>query len=189
VDGGRHAGSRRGAPAGTPSASCEAGRSAPGGHYRQPVDLDYRRDIDTTLTRAHEPSDGYAGALVSALGMIDMATTAAIDTSQVSHTPEHTEALGLGLRPSLSSDVDTTMAQDPFTLMRSTFTLQRLLLLQRARNGEENLPPPLSCRDVLECATIQGAQAMGPGDKTGSLTPGKEADIVLLRADRLNVWP
>jgi 5-methylthioadenosine/S-adenosylhomocysteine deaminase len=103
--------------------------------------------------------------------------------------PAIQDALDVGLRPSLSSDVDATMAQDPFTLMRSTFTLQRLMLLQRARNGEQNLPELLTCRDVLEFATLRGAQAMGLGDKVGSLTPGKEADIVLLRADRLNVWP
>jgi cytosine/adenosine deaminase-related metal-dependent hydrolase len=81
------------------------------------------------------------------------------------------------------------MAQDPFTLMRSAFTLQRLLLLQRARNGEQNLPPLLTCRDVLEFATIEGARCAGLEHKVGTLTPGKEADIVMLAADRLNVWP
>ena len=103
--------------------------------------------------------------------------------------PPIQEALDHGIRPSLSSDVDATMAQDPFTLMRSAFTLQRLLLLQRARKGEQNLPPLLTCRDVLEFATIEGARCAGLDSKVGTLTPGKEADIVLLAADRLNVWP
>ena len=89
----------------------------------------------------------------------------------------------------LSSDVDVTMAQDPFTVMRACFTLQRLNLLQRARRGEKNLPPLLTCRDVLEFATVAGARCAGLESKVGTLTPGKEADIVLLAADRLNVWP
>ena len=41
-------------------------------------------------------------------------------------------------------------------------------------------PLPLSSRDALEFATIQGARACGLDHKTGSLTPGKEADIVLI---------
>ena len=81
------------------------------------------------------------------------------------------------------------MAQDFFTVMRSTFTLQRLLILQRARKGEQNLPPLLTCRDVLEFATIEGARCANLDGKVGTLTPGKEADIVVLRADRLDVWP
>jgi len=287
---------------------------------------DYNRDISSTLTPAYQPADVYAGALVTALGMIDMGTTAAVDTSQVSHTPEHTDAgiralqdagiravyaywrgqgpatqypqdvarlqktyfgsqdqlltlalgatldakvfafareaglrtvshgvsnaterallelgragllrpgdeyihctqlsdeawrlikdtggrvslatpiemamghgmpgiqsaLDHGIRPSLSSDVDATMAQDPFTIMRATFTLQRLMVLQRASRGETNLPPLLTCRDVLEFATIEGARCADLDRKVGTLTPGKEADIVLLAADRINVWP
>jgi len=253
---------------------------------------DYSRDIGNTLTPAYQPADAYAGVLVTALGMIDMGTTTAVDTSQVSHTPEHSDAciralqesgiravyaywrgsgpdmrypedlvrlqrsyfssqdqlltlalgavldakifsyarevgvrcvshgvsnntertllelgragllrpgdeyihcthlsdtawrllkdtgahvsvaapiemamghglppiqaaLDHGIRPSLSSDVDATMAQDPFTIMRSAFTLQRLMLLQRARGGEQNLPPLLTSRDVIELATLQ----------------------------------
>lgn len=42
-------------------------------------------------------------------------------------------------------------------------------------------------RDVLEFATVQGARACGLGAKTGSLTPGKEADIVLIDTDSLNL--
>jgi cytosine/adenosine deaminase-related metal-dependent hydrolase len=73
--------------------------------------------------------------------------------------------------------------------MRSTYTLQRLLVLQRARKGEPNLPPLLNCRDLLEFATIAGARCANLDGKVGSLTPGKEADIVMLTANSLDVWP
>ena len=42
---------------------------------------------------------------------------------------------------------------------------------------------------MLEFATIEGARCADLDSKVGTLTPGKEADIVLLRADRLDVWP
>lgn len=49
--------------------------------------------------------------------------------------------------------------------------------------------PPLTFHDVLEMATINGAKAMGLGDITGSLTPGKRADVICVRADDLNMVP
>jgi cytosine/adenosine deaminase-related metal-dependent hydrolase len=287
---------------------------------------DYNRDVQMTLTPVYEPEDAYAGELITALGMIEMGTTAIVDISQVSHSPEHSNAciralqdagiravfsyhrgagprarypqditrlqrtyfsskdqlltlalttgldaklyalarevgvpavlhlvgqdlsepllelgrggllrpgdeyihcLGLndaawrlikdtggrvslctqidmamghgtptiqdaldhGLRPSLSSDHGVEIAQDFFTIMRSTFTFQRNQLFQRARNGEQNLPPLLSCRELLEFATIEGARCANIDSKVGTLTPGKEADILLLTADRLNIWP
>jgi len=287
---------------------------------------DYNRDVQNTLTPVYEPEDAYAGELVTALGMIDMGTTAVVDLSQVSHTPEHSnaciralqdagiravfayhrgagpqarypqdivrlqrtyfsskdqlltlalttnldakhyalarevgvpavqhlvgkdlsapllelgragllrpgdefihclglndaawrlikdtggrislctqidmamghgtptiqEALDHGLRPSLSSDHGVEIAQDFFTVMRSTFTFQRNQIFQRARNGEQNLPPLLSCRDLLEFATVEGARCASIESKVGTLSPGKEADILLLTADRLNIWP
>ena len=287
---------------------------------------DYNRDVQSKLTPAYEPDDAYAGELITALGMIDMGTTAIVDISQVAHTPEHSDAcihalqdagiravfsyhrgtgprtrypqdirrlqqayfsskdqlltlalttgldaklyalarevgvpavlhlvgkdlsgpllelgragllrpgdeyihcLGLddaawrlikdtgghvslctqidmamghgtptiqealdhGFRPSLSSDHGVEITQDFFTVMRSTFTFQRNQIFQRARNGEQNLPPVLSCRDLLEFATIEGARCANIDSKVGTLTPGKEADILLLTADRLNIWP
>jgi imidazolonepropionase-like amidohydrolase len=57
------------------------------------------------------------------------------------------------------------------------------------RTGAQNLPALLTCRDVLEFATVEGARCTGLEHKVGPLTPGKDADIVLLKADRLNVWP
>ena len=49
--------------------------------------------------------------------------------------------------------------------------------------------PALTFRRVLEIGTLAGARALGLGDEVGSLTPGKAADILLIRADDLNVGP
>jgi 5-methylthioadenosine/S-adenosylhomocysteine deaminase len=51
------------------------------------------------------------------------------------------------------------------------------------------IPAPLTTRDVLRYATMNGAKALGLDHKTGSLTPGKEADIIILDATKLNVAP
>ena len=103
--------------------------------------------------------------------------------------PPIQQALDLGIRPSLSSDVETTMAADMFTQMRSVFILQRALINDRSIKGEKDLPPLLTARDVVELATLQGARVNGLERKVGSLTPGKEADIVMLRTDLPNTLP
>jgi 5-methylthioadenosine/S-adenosylhomocysteine deaminase len=288
------------------------------------LDPDYNRDVQTKLTPAFEPADVYAGVLVTALGLIDLGTTAMVDLSQISHTPEHSDAcihalqdsgiravcaysrglgpatqypqdilrlqrayfsskdqlltlalgagldanafrvardagvpavlhirnnsaglltlgrtgllrpgdeyihctnlsgdawrligdtgghvslcpqiemsmghgmpavqdaLDHGLRPSLSSDHSVTIAPDFFTIMRTVFAFQRMQIFARARTGAQDLPPLLTCREVLEFATIEGARCAGLDGKIGTLTPGKDADIVMLRADRLSLWP
>ncbi len=47
--------------------------------------------------------------------------------------------------------------------------------------GATGAPPPLSSDQVLRMATLEGARALGWGDLTGSLDPGKSADIIAVR--------
>ena len=61
--------------------------------------------------------------------------------------------------------------------------------LARERAGEKNLPALLTAREVVEFATIEGAKDNRVDRKVGTLTPGKEADIILLRTDQINVMP
>jgi cytosine/adenosine deaminase-related metal-dependent hydrolase len=94
--------------------------------------------------------------------------------------------LAAGIRPSLSGDTETVGTGDLFTQMRLALACERLL----SANGL--LPdkvPPVKVRDMLEFATIVGAQACGLEQRTGSLSPGKRADIVLVRATDLNLAP
>src|SRR5712692_4834635 len=54
------------------------------------------------------------------------------------------------------------------------------------------IPAPLTTRDVLRYATVNGAKALqldGKYGKVGSLTPGYEADIIILDATAINVAP
>ena len=122
-----------------------------------------------------------SGGQVSICAPIDMAMGHGVPAIQT--------ALDHGFRPSLSSDHGTTVATDFFTVMRTTSMLQRMQVLQRKRNGEQNLPPLVSCRDMLEFATIAGARCANLDGKVGTLTPGKDADFVMLKADQLGVWP
>ena len=47
----------------------------------------------------------------------------------------------------------------------------------------------MQTRQALEWATIDNAKALRLEDKVGSLTPGKQADVLLLSTDTLNVLP
>jgi len=118
----------------------------------------------------------------------------------------------LGIEPSLSTDVETNLTADFFTQMRSAMTMQRMVVNQDILNtgdfttfvggvapGSAWPPPPappaagslplLNVRDVLRYATINGAKHLRLDGKTGSLTPGKEADIIILDGEHINVFP
>lgn len=114
---------------------------------------------------------------------------AAVEMQMGHGMPAIQESLDHGIRPSLSVDVETSSANDLFTQMRAVFALQRALVNDRIGKGEKHPPQLIGVRDVLEFATLQGARANGLERKTGSLTPGKQADLILLRRDRINVAP
>ena len=99
-------------------------------------------------------------------------------------------ALELGMRPSLSCDVASSNSGDMFSQMRLG------LLFERAMRNDtfnaRNLMPDsldLSVRDALAWGTVNGAHAMGLEDRIGSLTVGKQADVIVVGGRRLNVVP
>jgi cytosine/adenosine deaminase-related metal-dependent hydrolase len=143
---------------------------------------------DTTYIHCNYLSDEEFQLIADTGGKISIAPS--VEMMMGHGTPPTAKALAHGLRPSLSIDVVTTVPGDMFTQMRFLFAQDRLLAHEAAfAAGNEEEPKLLTVREVLEFATIEGARVCGVEDRTGSLTPGKQADLVLIRCDDTNTYP
>jgi 5-methylthioadenosine/S-adenosylhomocysteine deaminase len=96
-----------------------------------------------------------------------------------------------GIKPSLSIDVCSSNGGHLFGTMRAALGTQRGFDNEDARNAGKACVDEMqtTCRDVLEFATIQGARACGLDAKIGSLTPGKLADVIMIRTDSFEMTP
>ncbi|WP_405774569.1 amidohydrolase family protein [Streptomyces sp. NBC_01538] len=113
-----------------------------------------------------------------------------VETQMGHGWPPVMKAIEHGLRPSLSIDVVTTVPGDMFTQIRAAFGAERARV--NAASWQADTPVPatmLTVRQMLELATVNGAHVAGLEDRTGSLTPGKRADVVALDATALNMAP
>jgi 5-methylthioadenosine/S-adenosylhomocysteine deaminase len=95
--------------------------------------------------------------------------------------------LARGVRSSLSVDVVSSVPGEMFTQMRTALAYDRIL--EFTDTPDIAFGPKLTHTDVLGFATIDGARAIMLEDRIGSLTPGKQADIVLLQTDAINTAP
>jgi len=98
-------------------------------------------------------------------------------------------AMDHGIQPSFSTDAVSLGPTDFFSQIRAAYALQRSRLQERAIAGESPIPDYLSTRDILRMATIEGARAAHLDHKVGSLTPGKQADVLVLNTKTLNAAP
>jgi cytosine/adenosine deaminase-related metal-dependent hydrolase/ribose/xylose/arabinose/galactoside ABC-type transport system permease subunit len=142
---------------------------------------------DTTYIHCTTLNETEIQMIVDTGGTVSLA--APVEMMMGHGMPPIQKFLDRGLKPSLSVDVETNVPGDMFTQMRSVMSLQHALSYERQLLGDGRAPERITSRDVLAYATIEGARANGLAHKTGSLTPGKEADIILLRTDRPNVFP
>ncbi len=119
----------------------------------------------------------------------------------VSITPEVEMQMGMGMPPlretleggaipSIGVDIVSNVSGDMFTQTRTALQTQRALDNQpTVEAGEQVMELSLTAHDALEFATIEGARALGLADEVGSLTPGKRADIAMIRTDDINTVP
>jgi 5-methylthioadenosine/S-adenosylhomocysteine deaminase len=142
------------------------------------LDPDHNRDVQTRLTPAFQPADVYAGVLITALGLIDMGTTAIVDLSQISHTPEHSDACIRALQDSGIRAVyaysrgfgpATQYPQDVLRLQRAYFSSRLYGSFAAARmvRGRPRTHQ-IVCDDILTplAGTVRGTAAGGarPGE-------------------------
>jgi cytosine/adenosine deaminase-related metal-dependent hydrolase len=92
---------------------------------------------------------------------------------------------------SIGTDVEPAVGSDLFTCMRITLQHERNrgIMESVTRLGSRPQLSALTCRDALSWVTTGAAKIAGLDREVGSLTPGKQADIVMLRADDMNMMP
>jgi cytosine/adenosine deaminase-related metal-dependent hydrolase len=147
---------------------------------------------------------GLLGADVTLIhcSLLDSADLDAIASSgtAVSLAPASEMAIGLGappiqglidrgIRPGLGVDQEALAPGDIFAAMRAANAIQHATLFDLKLAGKAGVPNLLSTREVIRFATRDGARVAGLGAVTGSLEAGKQADILVLSADRPNIHP
>ncbi|WP_103354590.1 amidohydrolase family protein [Amycolatopsis sp. CA-128772] len=128
-------------------------------------------DDRTTVVHGNGLSDDQLAMLADAGGSVSISPD--VELKMGFEPPITGRALAAGIRPSLSVDDCPSAGGDLFGAMRTAIAVERAV----------------TARDVLGFATIDGARACGRGDRTGSLTVGKDADLVLLDAEDPAVFP
>jgi 5-methylthioadenosine/S-adenosylhomocysteine deaminase len=161
-----------------------AGRA---GMVRQLGEMGLLRDGTTYVHACHLTEDEWRMVAGSG-GHISVAPQVEL---QMGHGwPPVAKALSCGLPPSLSADVVTSAPGDMFTQMRAAFGCERARVHAECWAAGTPVPGTMpTARQMLEMATINGARGIGLGERTGSLTPGKQADIVVIDAAAINLSP
>ena len=122
---------------------------------------------------------------------VSFTVTAEVEMQMGFGRPLTNRLRSLGAAPSVGTDVESAMTADMFSVARFTLQCARFLdnLDAMAATGKAPDVITFSSAEALGWATLEGARMLGLDDRIGSLTPGKQADIVLLRASDLNLFP
>jgi cytosine/adenosine deaminase-related metal-dependent hydrolase len=140
---------------------------------------------DTTYVHLNTSTDAELALIADTGGSASLAPY--VEMVMGHGVPPVSRLLAHGITPSLSIDVTTTVPGDMFTQMRTALAHDRIGHF--GGDPDVAFAPSLTHHDVLRFATIAGAAACGLEARTGSLTPGKDADIILIRADAINTFP
>lgn len=104
--------------------------------------------------------------------------------------PATNKAVDAGVRFGLGVDIVSYGNGDMITASRLALQTARAIHCQPDVDaGGMSQSARFTTKDALHWATTGGSEAIGLADKVGAIEPGKQADIVLLRTDRLNMTP
>jgi cytosine/adenosine deaminase-related metal-dependent hydrolase len=97
----------------------------------------------------------------------------------------------LGRAPSLGIDLESVVSAEMLTAARIALGTQRALDNAESRERTGTIPETstITAREALSWVTIEGARMLGMEDRIGSLTPGKQADLVLVDSTAMNMQP
>jgi 5-methylthioadenosine/S-adenosylhomocysteine deaminase len=101
------------------------------------------------------------------------------------------KAAAAGMRVSVGTDIPSMVGGGLLPQLRiaQAAELHRINLAAVAETRQVPTTPAITARRMLEFATVEGARGLGLDRITGSLTPGKRADIILMRTDSATTAP
>ena len=142
---------------------------------------------DVTLVH---PS-GLDDADVDAIGTSGASVSLAPSSEMASGTgsPPIQQLIDADIRPGLGIDTERITPGDMFAQMRAAISMQHATVFDLKLAGKAGVPHLMGTRDVIRHATVDGARVAGLGRVTGSIEPGKQADVIVLRTDRPNIFP
>ncbi len=142
---------------------------------------------DVTLVHCTNLDDTDLDAIAASGAAVSL--TPASEMAGGAGAPPLQKLIDRGIRPGLGVDTERGAPGAIFAQMRAVISLQHATYFDLKLAGKAGLPNLLTTREVIRYATADGARVAGVGEVTGTLTPGRAADIVVLRADRPNIWP
>jgi 5-methylthioadenosine/S-adenosylhomocysteine deaminase len=142
---------------------------------------------DVTLIHLPALDDEDVSAIASSGAAVAM--TPAAEMARGEGSPPVQALVDRDVRPGLGVDDEKVTPGDLFAQMRAMISLQHAMVFDRKLAGKAGVPKLMSTRDVIRSATVDGARAAGLAGLTGSLVPGAQADVVVLRTDRPNIFP
>jgi cytosine/adenosine deaminase-related metal-dependent hydrolase len=158
-------------------------------HHGAVAELGRRGLLGPDVTLVHcSHLDGNDLDAVASAGA-GVALTPASDMAGTLGPPPIQGLIDRGIRPGVGVDEERFAPGDLFAQMRAAISVQHATVFERKLAGKAGLPALLTTRGAIRYATSDGARAIGLGEVTGSIEPGKQADIVVLRADRPNIAP
>jgi cytosine/adenosine deaminase-related metal-dependent hydrolase len=143
---------------------------------------------DVTLVHCSELDDADVDAIAASGASVSLAPSSEV-ASGSGPPPIIQQLIDRDIRPGLGIDDGCVTPGDLFAQMRATNSMQHATVFDRKLAGKAGLPRLMSTRDVIRYATVDGARVAGLGGVTGSLEPGMQADVIVLRTDRPNVFP
>ncbi|MCW5873407.1 MAG: amidohydrolase family protein [Anaerolineales bacterium] len=142
---------------------------------------------DVLFAHGNTLTDRDLSAIKSAGSRVVM--TPAAEMMQGYGAPTVQRFLDAGFTPALGVDTEIANRGDMFTQMRSANSMQHAMRFDKKLAGNLFADRMLTTRDVIQFVSVYGAEALGMQASIGTLTPGKQADIILLRQNLINVMP
>lgn len=165
-----------------------------GGAPRTPEGWQHLEEADllgpgVNIVHGQGLSDDQLGRFCS-LGM-SFSVTPEVEMSEGHGMPITGRLLKNGRKPALGVDLESAISGDMLTVARFALAAQRALDNAACRESGGTIPhtSTIRAREALGWATVEGARMLGMEDRVGTLAPGKQADLVLIRADALNMQP